>query len=197
MGTLAELLQPIDPFRLQPDWLPKWASGESTLFSLRPVYIPGDLRILLRWRNGKGESAPPIAVRGGRLIHHLRQMLQSDQAQSFLMSKLDLPIAQFDIESIDHHPLYKRIITRAGDVVIENHSNSINETNLDWKDAVVLFIGIVCSCTDVHAIFISSESFSFNQLSFLESIDFKEIQLPNDKSTDRILKLQKSDFRSL
>ncbi|GEM_PF-567154 len=107
--------------------------------SLRPVNLNQDLDFFFIWMEDPDlQFNWELRENSPRLARHYQLFLESENRQSFLVEKGEMPVFQFDIFLIHYHELYFRIPTTTGDCILNYLILYKDELKADLKNALAM-----------------------------------------------------------
>ena len=155
MHSMADFFIPLDPFSKQRDWVVKDFPDLDYSLSLRPVYIPDDLRTLHRWVHAPATNINTVdSGDQGRLLRHYKNILSSSRGQSFVVLRKEKPVCQFDLKGTETDPLYFLVPTNADDRVLTCLIPEASLHSKIWMQGLDLLLGLYFILPDAGAVFI-------------------------------------------
>lgn len=174
MDSMADYFKPVDPFSMQPDWVRKDFPELGYSLSLRPVYIPDDLRTLHRWIQDFDEKINTIESGDqGRLLRHYKRILFSSWGQSFVVLSGKEIVCQFDLKGTGRDPLYFLIPTKVNDCVLTCLIPARSLTSKIWIAGLTLLLELFFNLSGSGYIFVSAPQYPHVFIHGLEELGFK------------------------
>ncbi len=171
---MADFLRPVDPFSKQSDWAGKDFPELGYDLSLRPVYIPDDLRTLHRWIKSPDEKVNTIESGDqGSVLSHYKRILFSTRGQSFVLVRGDEIVCQFDIKGTETDPLYFLIPTRVNDCVFSCLIPYVSLKNKTWVSGLTLLLELFFSLPESGFIYIRAPRLPHFFIHDLEELGFR------------------------
>lgn len=177
MQSLADLFISLDPFSKQSPWAVKDFEGYP--LSLRPVYIPDDLRVLHRWIKPSAGGVNTLYTGDpARLLRHYRQMALSPRCQSFAVLQNEKMICQFDVKGMEKDPLYFRLPTSAYDMLLKCLIPPSGLQNKIWIQGLSLLLGLFYLLPESGEVFIEAPLYPVDFAKDLQDMGFESFKDP-------------------
>lgn len=172
MQSLADLFISLDPFSKHPPWAVE--DFEDYPLSLRPVYVPDDLRVLHRWIKASAGGVNTLYTGDpARLLRHYRQMALSSRCQSFAVLQNEKMICQFDVKGMEKDPLYFRLPTSAYDMLLKCLIPPSGLQNKIWIQGLGLLLDLFFLLPEIGEIFIEAPRYPVDFVKDLQDMGFE------------------------
>ena len=195
MYSMADFFRPLDPFSKEPDWAVKDFPDLGYSLSLRPVYIPDDLRSLQRWVRAPATSINTADSRNqGRLLRQYKRILFSSRCQSFIVLNGENPVCQFDLRGTETDPLYFLLPTRPDDRLLTCLIPAVSLNSKIWMKGLTLLLEIFFGLPDSGYIFISAPRYPRVFTDDLETLGFESYREIEEMDPQAILLLKRNEY---
>lgn len=179
MQSLADLLIPLDPFSKQSPWAVKDFEEPGFSLSLRPVYIPDDLRILHRWLKASAGSVNTVYMGDpARLLRHYRRMALSTRCQSFAVLQNGKMICQLDVKGVEKDPLYFRLPTSAYDLLLKCLIPASGLQRRTWMAGLSLLLDLLFLLPEIGEVFMEAPGYPLDFAKDLQAMGFESFGRP-------------------
>jgi hypothetical protein len=149
MTLREELFQPVDPFKKQAPWFSRQMGKGPVNYSIRPVCLLMDLKLLYEWRNAAGFIRPDPP-----LIMHYKKLLVLSDRQALVIEKEGIPVCEFDIMPSQLDEIHLRFHTGPDDHVLHDLRSTARYGGDNFRESLKIFLDYYYRFSDAGALFL-------------------------------------------